>query len=320
MRGLVSLILTGFALLASIPNAEAGFLFRNRLGCRTAYVAPCYAPAVYAAPVIAPAYVAPLPAVQVNVNNVPAYTPSWRSEVIAAYVARDDRQAYLDAIGPLSGSYGLAYGQRSIQLGSYGASGNTIYNYSALKGYNEVDLNVLFQQSSRLVAGAQQLAGQANTQFGERVGQITDAQARLLEIQTRAQAAKLVLDATAPQPRSTATVIERGGAVIPGSIVPPNPTPQNNDQADIQEAANFLKITAMPLCAGCHSSANGAKPQGGFDVLSYPTMTAEQKEKVWARIMSTDPEKRMPRKVDEKGVFSPGPPLTAQQKQAFFTH
>lgn len=317
------LVLSIMALLAlvipCIPTAHAGPLMRllggrscgGAVSCSQPYYSytPAYV-APYVAPVVTPTYTTPVQQ-QVIVNTAPAYTPNWRSDLLAYQAKRDDLQAYLDALNAI-GFQGQSYNIRSLSQ-SYG--GNTQYGYSyqnVAQAYGTLDMSTLFQQSARLTSQAQQLSGDANSQFSALVGQAGTNQARIAEILARAAAAEKVLNATAPAASTTTITTGQGTQVGPAPI-----QPRDGDQVAIEEQKAFLQKVAIPACASCHSGNN---VQGGFNLADYSNMTLDAKQKVWDRINSADPAKRMPKVADGAGAYKPGTALTPEQKRAFFTH
>lgn len=274
------------------------------------------------------------------------YTPDWKKKLLDIAAARDkvegrlriqalDHQTYLEALKALGlegnfkwNGYGTApvypnagathtYGYNnagSVNLGNFGANGNTIYgySYSSIKDvYGDTNLNSLYQQAARLTQNAQQLAGQATTDFSDLVGKEGENRARVAEILAKAQAAKAALDAATPQTRtreesrvfSFSAVSDGNGGV---KVVPIEGNGAAAQPAAVTGEAQQFRVQA---CAACHSGAN---KKGGFDIASYPTLNLEQKAKVWERVFSTDPEKVMPRSKDGKPA-----PLPAEGKKKF---
>lgn len=270
------------------------------------------------------------------------YTPGWQKKLLDIAAQRDktesklrlqamDYNAFqqsLKALG-LEGNfrwngYGQAinygtgfahsYGQGSVNLGSYGGNGNTLYgySYSTIKDvYGDTNLNTLYQQAARLTQNAQTLAGQATTDFTDLVGKEGENRARVAEILAQAQAASQALQAAKPQARertetrvfSFRTEADGNGGV---KVVPiegggEQPIAQPRDAAVFQ---TLIKTK----CASCHS---GDKKEGGFDIATYGGLDALKKTKVWNRLLTPDQDKRMP-----KGQ----PALTADEIRLFVTN
>lgn len=277
---------------------------------------------------IAPAYTPPA---------VPSYTePGWRGKLLDIASQRDkgelalrqlsaEHSAYLESLNALglSGNFringygqSLGYPQSSYggaNLGSYGVNGNTLYGYSyqSIKdAYGETNMNTLYQQAARNTQTAQQLGGQAHTEFSALVAAAGNNQARVAEILAKAAAVERAFNAANPQPRTTTTTSGSGTIIKPN---PPNdPMPPADDQQAIQDGISFLKNTGVPLCGTCHSGANA---KGKFDIASYPNLTQAQKAVVWERLTTTDDNLVMPRTADGRPAR-----LSGAQKREFFTH
>jgi len=270
----------------------------------------------------------------------PAYAPGWQGQLLDLAAARDkvegklrlaqqDQQAYLNAVNALGltgnfrlPAYGtLGYGQHlyglprltgtgSLTLGSYGASGNTVYGYSynSIKDvYGDTNLNALYQQAARLTQNAQTLAGQATGDFHGLVGEEGKNRARVAEILAQAQAAKTALDAAKPQARTTQetrTFTFQLGA--DGKLTPAAPADGNAPPA--RTAPGAFAALATARCAACHS---GQKKEGGFDVAAYSGLSLADKAKVWQRLLTPDKDKRMPKDAA---------PLTAEEVQLFVSN
>ena len=266
--------------------------------------------------------------------QLPAKAPvGWRTQLLELAKQRDlyegkmrllavDQKAYIDSIAALGltgnykwEGYGTSgYGSQSLYSSrstSYGASGLTQYGYSVKsvrEMYGETNLNTLYQQSARLTAGAQALAGKANTEFSGLVSAAGDNAARVAEILAQAEAAERALKAARlpASTKETTTITGSGTAALP----PPRPV---EEDLSIAAATDFLKTVGIPRCASCHS---GNTIKGGFDILKYPTMTDEAKSKVWERIITKDETKRMPRLAS--GAV--GPKLTPAEQKKFFAN
>jgi hypothetical protein len=268
--------------------------------------------------------------------DVPAYGPDWKVEILKTAALRDDHRAYLEAVkalgfsSPFLASYNT-YGSSSYpSLGSYGAQGSTAYGYSlkqVQEAYGTLDLNVLYQQASRLAQGSQALSRDATGDFSALVAAAGDNAARVAEIIAKARAAEIALRAAGADPSTkTTTVIQGSGTTtVPGAgpaVTPPfvqrdgtRPRMPSapEDDTSVSKAAAFLKEVGLPRCQGCHNQGKDSK--GGFDILTYPSMTLDQKKVAWKRLLSNDPTKLMPR--DAKGV---GYQLPVAELQRFLTN
>ncbi len=315
---------------------EGGGYVRSACGYGCGYTYSYAAPQqyfrwIYTAVSVPAAYVPPA------APAVPAYTPGWKEKVIDYARVRDDQQAYLDALAAL-GIKGQSFGFQQTNSHNYGGyaapavvSGQTVYGHSfaQLQTAYGPSLDTLYQSASRLTQSAQQLGGQATTDFTALVGQAGANQARIAEILARAQAAATALQATAPQASTTtittgqatgvgvqqATGQGAGGAAPP--VMPQARDGNGDPQANAAPAAgsgDFLKTVGLPLCGSCHGA--GASNQNAFDITAYPRMSIQQKARVWDRLTTADESKAMPR---AKGGGA-GQPVTAAQLHEFYVN
>lgn len=275
-------------------------------------------------------------------NNI-QYSQDWRSQLLELAAYRDkiegqlrkqslDQQAFAESIRSLGfqgnfqwQQYGMhpgypyhpPYFNGAVNLGNYGASANTLYGYSynTIKDvYGDSNLNALFQQSSRLAENAQTLGGQATQGFQETIAKEGDNRARIAEILAQAQAAKVALDAAKPQ--ASSHVEEKSSLTV-------QQQQQQQEQGSGQGGGPVAGAAGMNpnwvtlagnKCASCHSAKAQGGVRGGFDIAQYPQMSPDKKLKVWARLTTSDPAKRMPLAADGK---SPGVPLTADEIKLF---
>jgi hypothetical protein len=245
---------------------------------------------------------------------LPSYKdPGWRSKVIDVVRDRDEAAAYANALKALGVTQPTAYANPAF--GSYGASGSTGYGYTyetLRSAYGETNLNSLYQQAGRLTQGAQQLAGQAHTEFSGLVQQAGDSAGRVAEQLARGQAAAQALRAAAGQSvEATKTTVIGGGTTTTLPTVEPTATaePVAEPNVSVQSGKVFLERVGLPKCGSCHGQK---EPKGGFSILDYPTADPEKRQKVLARLFHPSPEKRMPQTADGKHV-----PLSAAELKAF---
>lgn len=187
--------------------------------------------------------------------------------------------------------YGAApKGYGSYQLGNFGANASTVYGYSSVADlYGQTDLNVLYQQSSKLAQNAQQLSGQATTDFADLVKQAGSNQGAVAEILAKGQAAAAVLNATKADP--TVRVVNRAYTVQFGSDGQPVVTPV---VPQVDKGAP-LKVLVTSDCMACHGKV---EPKGKLDLSNLSALTLEQKMNIVGRLVTKDPAKVMPRKPD----------------------
>ncbi len=205
---------------------------------------------------------------------------------------------YGAGIFPVAGNFYTGHGYSSAQLSSAGVNGNTAYGYSynqVRDAYGVTDMNALYQQASRLTQNAQQLAGQANTDFSGLVGQAGTNQARVAEYIAKGQSAAIVLQAAnlPPSTRTETRIFQIGSAKscgMPNQPAPDQPVP--DQQQGFIQPKNFLQLAGPQTCVQCHS---GQKIEGGFDITQYNANDPKMRDRVLSRILSDDPKKRMPK-------------------------
>jgi hypothetical protein len=262
------------------------------------------------------------PAAPVYQAPYPAYDKNWRTSVVEAAKAKQDHAQFMEAMQALNlGNAG--YGQ-----GFYGANATTQYggNYSLsslVQDKGGADMDRLYQYQAQLTQGAQRLAGDAMAGTTSLVQQYGEQRNRAAEILAKAE---LLKAAVAEPPSTTRTeYYGQSGGQIGGSISnPPPPKPQVPDplspgvdpparQPRNGNGDTAFVALATAKCAACHSGSN---VKGGFDVTQYGAMNAERKAGVWARLLTDDPDKLMPRTKDGK----PGKRLTADELRLFFNY
>jgi len=282
------------------------------------------------------------------------FQPGWQKQLLDIAAARDkvegrlrtqaaDFQQYLQGLQALGlqGNFHIQnYGQ-SVPYGAptmpytpyasskqYGNQGNTLYGYtySTIRDiYGDTSTSSLFQQQAKLAENAQSLAGQASTDFGNNVAREGNNRARVAEILAYGQSRKMALDSSHPQipveehreDRIETTGQGQGQVQQQGqgqgqaqSLGPDGGARVTMPRAD---GAVTWPAVAIERCASCHG--NG-KHEGGFELAAYEKMPPEQKAKVWARLTTSDPDKRMPRGKDG----GPGKPLTPAEFKLFVNH
>src|SRR5215471_13121103 len=283
-------------------------------------------------------------------QSVP-FQPGWQRQLLHIAEERDriegrlrlqaqDFQSYLQGIKTLGlennfhwQNYGqsVPYSPYTTPYGSskqYGNQGNTLYGYtySTIRDiYGDTSANTLFQQQAKLAENAQSLAGQANQDFGTNVAREGNNRARVAEILAYGQSRKMALDSSHPQipvEEHREDKIETQGQGQ-GQVQQQG---QGQGQAQSIGADGRAAVTmpradgavtwpavAIEKCSSCHG--NGKK-EGGFELVKYEGMAPELKAKVWARLTTSDVDKRMPRGKDG----GPGRPLTPAEFKLFVNH
>ncbi len=244
----------------------------------------------------------------------PAYTPGWKEEVLKYAAARDDAQLYATTLQAL-GIQGQVYPFQSAALYSTGyrynayvPSGQTAYGYSfnqLKEQYGATDMNALYLQANRLAENGQAAGKVATSEFMGLVDATGTNAARVAEILAKGEATAKALKA------SEATSVTRTVTQVTGVGAAPNVRPM--PKADARPASQAAKTVLQNRCAACHT---GAQAQGGFDVGVYDSLTPEQKNIVFLRVVTPDPKLRMPRLPDG----SAGPELPNEEKKALLDY
>jgi hypothetical protein len=179
------------------------------------------------------------------------------------------------------------------------AQGTTVYGYSSVaEAYGNVDMGLLYNQAARLTDQAQQLAGQASSDFATLVQAEGQNRAEVARILAQGQSARLALEAAAgPQPQQ---VQQRSFAfrIVQSSdgqfnIQQINDEKQQFELSGAQTAASNVSDLLSSKCVACHSNQNA---QGGLN-LEQP-ITAQQQRSIINRVNTNDLSKRMPRNQD----------------------
>jgi len=212
--------------------------------------------------------------------------------------------------------------------------GSTVYGYSTVaQSYGAVDMAQLYNQAGRLTAQAQQLSGQATTDFSALISQEGNNRARVAEIIAKGQAAAQTLQAVSSgntTQNSTQSlqlrVVSQGGRLnvitendptvteapaTPATPVPPDPRPDPQPNVPGGGNTSALVNVIQNKCTVCHSTANA---KGGLDMTKYFQLDQAVKAKILARITHIDPAKRMPIKSDG----TPGQSLSTAEMKLFF--
>ncbi len=210
---------------------------------------------------------------------------------------------------PLYSTYGGYSG--SLTLSTAGTQGSTVYGYNgAQQPAPNLDLNVLFQQATRLAENTQKLTGQATGDLTAAVAQAAAGQARVAEIEAKGRALALI------QHSLNGTVTTKSSANLQFKSEPPAPPPNGGPKEDqppppmpaaekefpAKAQAQGGWAASAQKCVACHGAALA---EGGFRVTDYATMSRDQKLAVIGRLLSPVEAKRMPR--DASG--GPGPKL-----------
>lgn len=192
-------------------------------------------------------------------------------------------------IAPQGPSYGgsLPGIPKSFFYGNFGANGNTVYGYNAIsQAYNQLDPNILFQQSSTRAQSALELGKQANTEANSLISSALAPLGQAATIQAEGIARARVLEASKGAPQSTTVIQGQGLAPVAPAIMPKIAVGSN------LTAAQQVRFEA---CASCHSGPNA---KAKFDIAMFDKFGPEDRMHVLNLLVTDDDSKRMPRKVD----------------------
>lgn len=185
------------------------------------------------------------------------------------------------------------------------AQGTTVYGYSSVaEAYGNVDMGLLYNQAARLTDQAQQLAGQASSDFATLVQAEGQNRAEVARILAQGQSARLALEAAAgPQQQQ---IQQRSFAfrVVQSSDGQFNVEQIDDGKQQIGDGKQQFELSGAQTsvnvsdllnnrCVVCHSNQNA---QGGLN-LEQP-ITVQQQRSIINRVNTTDLSKRMPRNQD----------------------
>lgn len=179
--------------------------------------------------------------------------------------------------------------------------GSTVYGYSSVaEAHGSVDLGVLYNQAARLTEQAQQLAGQAHSDFSSLVQIEGNNRTEVAKIIAQGQAAREALSAvrvessiSSPQFRTFSFKVSstQSGDIHVEKMMPED---EKFDVVGNKDVSSLL----TDKCVSCHNSSNA---QGGLNLLD--DISSDQQESILSRVITDDLTKRMPRNAD--GSVSP---------------
>jgi len=190
--------------------------------------------------------------------------------------------------------------------------GTTVYGYSsAADAYGQVDMGLLYNQAARLTDQAQQLAGQAATDFQALVQAEGYNRAEVAKILAQGQAAQQALLAAKGSPAQVVQkafsfrVVQDGRGEMKVEQLDTHPTTNPDfSLSTAKSTAGTLNISTILTnrCVSCHSNE---KASGNLNF--HQQISDEQQKRVLERITTDNHEKRMPKggrlSVDEISVF-----------------
>lgn len=283
---LLILVVAGFVTLgANQAFAQNGgwYYERYNTGCGYGYRKVYYSP--YVAPVVTPTYTPPA--------------------VVAPEVKKENTTTVINNLVGIP--VPVQYTQPIAQQGT------TVYGYSTVaEAYGQVDLGLLYNQAARLTDQAQQLAGQAATDFHALVQAEGIQRAEVAKIIAQGQAARDALLAAKGSPPAltqrsfTFRVVQdgRGEMKVERIEAPSTGSPDFNLTAPkASTAPSNISDVIKNRCVSCHGNDKAA---GGLNFLQ--PITDAQQRACLDRITTDDVSKRMPKggarlSVEEIGAF-----------------
>lgn len=186
------------------------------------------------------------------------------------------------------------------------AQGTTVYGYSSVaQAYGQVDMGLLYNQAARLTDQAQQLAGQAASDFATLVQAEGQNRAEVARIIAQGQSARQALEAAAgppPQPQiQQRTFAFRVTQTSDGRVniqqIQDGQQTSNFSLSGAQESNGAAAANVSDLlknrCVACHGNNN---TQGGLNLEA--AISDEQQASILRRVTTDDLDKRMPRNPD----------------------
>ena len=184
------------------------------------------------------------------------------------------------------------------------AQGSTIYGYSATaQAYGQLDMALLYNQAARLTDQAQQLAGQATTDFATLVQAEGQNRANVARIIAQGQSARQALTAASgvqlqqvQQSSMAFRVTQDANGKLSIETIEHKQVesqPQNFELSGAQKATQNVSDLLKQRCVSCHGNT---KANGKLNLEL--AITDVQQLAILKRITSDDLTKRMPRGPD----------------------
>jgi cytochrome c553 len=170
------------------------------------------------------------------------------------------------------------------------AQGTTVYGYSNVaEAYGQVDMGLLYNQAARLTDQAQQLAGQAATDFHSLVQAEGQNRADVAKIIAQGQAAREALSAAKGDPSAPIQNNYNFRSETKESV---REDPDFDlGKPSLKQKSRSLDVSGV-LQARCVSCHGNTKTSAGLNFLK--PITDEQQEAVLERITTADTARRMP--------------------------
>jgi hypothetical protein len=240
----------------------------------------------------------------------PAYGPNWKTEAVKVGAQLADMELYyktLNALGFRGQNYsfqtGSFYFTGTPSLGSFGFNGTTNYGFGVANvttQYKALDTNIIAAQAFKLGQGAQDNAREVTGQLLTITNEAVVGNQRVAETLAKGQAAAQLAERAAraveapPSSSSVTTTFGSGSSAGTSATTTPNAPVAGGDYGDV---AAFQAQVLNTTCTGCHG---GQEPKGKFNLTNWAKMSEEDHNRALERVVSMDPDKRMPRTADNK--------------------
>lgn len=178
------------------------------------------------------------------------------------------------------------------------AQGTTVYGYSSVaEAYGQVDMGLLYQQAARLTDQAQQLAGQASSDFATLVQAEGQNRAEVARIIAQGQSARQALEAAGGYQQQQIQQRTFAFRVTQDNNGQFNIEQMQDDQTNFKLSGAQTNLNISDIlknkCVSCHGNGNA---QGGLNLEA--AISEQQQLSVMNRVTTDDLSKRMPRNQD----------------------
>jgi hypothetical protein len=181
------------------------------------------------------------------------------------------------------------------------AQGTTLYGYSSVAdAYGQVDMGLLYNQAARLTDQAQQLAGQASSDFATLVQAEGQNRSEVARILAQGQSARQALEAAAgPTPQGIQQrtfafqVTQNSDGQLSIQKMQDGEKAFQLSEAQSGDVSTSVSDLLKKSCVACHSNGN---TQGGLNLEA--AISDAQQAAILNRVTTDDLGLRMPRNAD----------------------
>lgn len=203
-------------------------------------------------------------------------TPGWRDKLIDIAAAREESDAFINAVQVMGLARGVA-APPTYAAAHYGVSGQTVYQATSVRdvyGLSAENEMILMQQAAALGKDQMAYGDRGREGFMALVEKRMAGSLAVAELIAKGQVAAQVLNAARPEPRSSTTTTET--YINPN--VNPSPRPTFNTGA-----LTPGRQAAIASCVECHT---GSQAKGGYQVAFHWTLTPADQMKVVERLVA----------------------------------